>query len=101
MTAVEYIRQMIRSFGFSRLLDGSLYTYGISIQHSIVLFGNLFLVMLIDYLGKKQNLDLASRILNTHIIIRWPVYFILLFNLILFGAYGSGYDMAGFLYGQF
>ena len=100
-TAVKYIGQMIRNFELGRLFDGSLYTYGISIQHSFVLFGNLCAITLIDYLSKKQNIDLGSRILNTHIVLRWIIYFLLLFNIILFGAYGSGYDMAGFLYGGF
>ena len=43
----------------------------------------------------------VTALTNNHLIIRWFVYIVLIFNVLLFGVYGSGYDLSGFLYGGF
>jgi hypothetical protein len=44
---------------------------------------------------------MESRIMEMHTIAKWACYLLLVFNIIFFGVYGSGYDASGFLYGGF
>ena len=101
MAAVQYIKQMFHAGDWWKLFNGSLYQFGVSEQLCFVLLINIGVVFLVDYIKMKQLVDIRKKILESHIILRWTICFVIIFNIILFGAYGSGYDMSGFLYGGF
>ena len=45
--------------------------------------------------------DIRDKILKQNIVVRWIIMYILLFLIIIFGCYGSGYDPATFIYRGF
>ena len=49
----------------------------------------------------KSQEDAVIGLTKQHMIIRWVVYLVLIFDVVLFGVYGSGYDLGGFMYGGF
>ena len=95
--AVKYIYRMFTTF----FLDGSsIFTFGVGEGHFLILFLHLIVFFAVDLCSKSQDAAVEG-ILKTHLIIRWVIYLLLIFDVILFGAYGSGYDMSGFMYGGF
>lgn len=56
---------------------------------------------LIISLINEYKCDLIEKIENSNFIIRWIVYYTLIFIIILAGIYGSGYNAADFIYGGF
>ena len=101
LSALEYIARMFSSFGVWRMFDRSLFLEGLSGTQYLILVINIVFVFIIDYLRIKRNVFISSCILNCHLVIRWSIYLLLIFDIILFGTYGQGYDMSGFLYGGF
>ena len=49
----------------------------------------------------KDNKGIRDVICEQNIIFRWILYFGLIFGIIIFGIYGSGYNAGAFVYGQF
>ena len=82
------------------LFDGSLLDFGVSEPFFILLVVHLCILFYLEM--KSASIDeTVNHILELHIGLRWPVYLLLIFDIILFGVYGNGYDMSGFMYESF
>ena len=99
--ALIYIHNMIRRTNFTLLLDGTIYNMGLNHNMLFALFVNILLVILVDYLHYKNKNGIRDNILSLHIIIRWIIYFILIYDVILFARYGTKIPKSAFLYGGF
>ena len=78
----------------------SLSVLGWGKQEVIVLIAGLLLLLLISVL-KEKNKNILEIIDKQVLPVRWAVYYVLLFSVLLFGMYGSQYDAGQFLYMQF
>lgn len=69
-------------------------------QDAVVLGAGLLVLLLIS-IWKEKNVNILNW-LDTRILpVRWGIYYLLLFSVLLFGMYGSQYDASQFLYMQF
>ena len=100
MEAVHYVRNMLSDVQLWRLLDGSLYTFGLSQNYWGLLVAHICGLFAIELFSKSQK-DAVTVLKKQHIILRWIIYIALIFDVVLFGVYGSGYDLSGFMYGGF
>lgn len=101
MSAIDYIDNMFSAVNIWTLFDGSLFSMGIDFTQFIVLLFNICFIILVDWLKVKQKKNIEHVIIESHTIIRWCCYFVLIFNIVFFGVYGDGYNAAGFLYGGY
>lgn len=69
-------------------------------QDAVVLVAGLLLLLLVSVL-EERNTNVLEMIDKWILPIRWVAYYVLLFSVLLFGAYGSYYDAGQFLYMQF
>ena len=99
-TAITYCRNMFDEAQPWVLFDGSLFTHGVSQTAFNVLLVNIVLLFVAERKFPTSD-SFVTALTNNHLIIRWFVYIVLIFNVLLFGVYGSGYDLSGFLYGGF
>ena len=99
-TAMEYIKNMFGEAQPWVLFDGSVFTHGISQNAFNVLLVNIVLLFVAERKFPTSD-SFVTALTTNHLIIRWFVYIVLIFNVLLFGVYGSGYDLSGFLYGGF
>ena len=99
-TAMEYIKNMFGEAQPWVLFDGSLFTHGVSQTAFNVLLVNIVLLFTLERKFPTSD-SFVTALTTNHLIIRWFVYIVLIFNVLLFGVYGSGYDLSGFLYGGF
>lgn len=97
---INYIVRMFTVSGLISIFDGTLSALGLNGMVFVVLFFNIMIWFAIEIFCKKQE-DVMNRTLNCHLFLRWPIYILLLLNVILFGAYGPGYSMSNFMYGGF
>lgn len=90
-----------RMFAFSPwvLTDGSLMNIGLNGPTMFVCVLGIFLVFAIDRYQQKRNF--YQSIAEDHVLIRYGFYLILFVAVLLAGAYGTAYDEADFIYGQF
>ena len=101
LNAIDYIARMLSSIDVWKLFDGTLFSQGIDFAQFTVLVLNICFIVLIDWIKVKSQKNIEDYILESHVILRWCCYLILIFDVIFFGAYGSGYNAAGFLYGGY
>ena len=101
LAGVEYVQRMCSGDGFGHLLDGSMYVQGFSFAQCVVVIINIVFISLVDYYKSFKHMDVKNGITNAHIVLRWVIYFVIAYDVILFGVYGQGYDLSGFLYGGF
>lgn len=69
----------------------------INLEEFIIIFISLVIMMVIDICLYK-NIDLISILMRKNTVIRWCVYYILIFGIVIFGVYGTGYNVSDFIY---
>ena len=92
---------MFSSMNMGRLFDESSFVAGLDYAQSTMLILNIVVISVMDYYHSKKNVEVREAILNAHFFIRWSIYFLIALDILLFGVYGQGYDLSGFLYGGF
>lgn len=75
-------------------------TMALSEKDFYVMLAGLAVLMLADHF-KNQKVDIKGVLARQNIWFRWLVYYGLIFAILIFGIYGSGYDASAFIYFQF
>lgn len=93
------IRQLV---GYSFLIGDhvSLAALGWIKQDAIVLVAGLLILLAVS-IAKEKSIDVLVMIDRQILPVRWLIYYILFFAVLLFGMYGSQYDAGQFIYMQF
>lgn len=73
---------------------------GIHIWDYFILAISFMLLLTISYLQEK-GMNIRETLSKQIIPIRWTIYIILLFSIIIFGAYGGNFANTTFIYGEF
>ncbi len=62
------------------------------------LFASAIVLFAVDFSNRNGR---VSRFVNSHTVLRYAVYFVILLSIFVFGYYGSGFDPQDFVYFQF
>lgn len=98
--SVSYITNMFSSAELWVLFDGSLYSYGLTQNHFILMVVHIVVLFFTEIRHDTTDQSVEA-VMNLHLILRWGVYLLLIFDVLLFGVYGSGYSLTSFMYGGF
>ncbi len=82
------------------LFDGSLSKLGITAKEWNVVILGLIIVLLVD-IYKETGKSVREWISKQNIVFRWLFYYAFIFFILIYGAYGPGYDAASFRYAQY
>ncbi len=82
------------------LFDESLYTHGVDQQYFYIILVGMVIMILVDWWHEK-GIKIRETISGFPLVLRWGIYFLALFVILIFGAYGPGYDASSFIYGAF
>ena len=91
---------MFRGFTFADLTNGTLLGMKLDMADFAVLAVGALILFLVG-LYKEKGHQIRAELATKNIALRWAVYYVLLFGVIILGAYGKGYEVAGFIYAQF
>jgi hypothetical protein len=63
----------------------------------------LISILILIFIGilKENKIEIREKIMSFNIVIRWSIYYFIIFSIIIFGVYGIGYSAASFIYGGF
>lgn len=78
----------------------SLLELGLSLQDILVVIVGVIVVLIMSII-KERGIAIRQAVANWNIVLRWSFYMVALFIVIIFGAYGRGYDIVSFIYAQF
>ncbi len=103
LSSIPEVFAALRS-GFSRwnpkiFINGKLFKLGLSQRAFWLTMAALLIVLLVSALGYKESV--RARIARLNIVIRWVIYVLLIWSIVVFGMYGPGYDASAFIYEQF
>lgn len=79
--------------------DGTLYTYGLDRRNFMLAVLSIVFLMIVEVLQNRMNMREA--IGRRNIILRWSIYYLGIFAVLIFGIYGPGYDASAFIYANF
>ena len=95
----QVIQRTVSSFNPWIFWDKTLYRMGLEFKEYVVLFFGLWLVWKVSQF--QETGSVRERIAQENIVIRWAIYYIAIFTILIFGMYGIGYNPSAFIYAGF
>lgn len=92
-------KQLFHCFNPWIFWDGTLYRMGLDYKDFCIAFLSLLIVYKVSAL--EETASVREIIAGKNIVLRWIVYYGLIFSIILFGIYGPGYNASDFVYTKF
>lgn len=90
---------MFTKWNLPELFNGALMNLGLNgLDYAILIIG--VLVMILVSLKQRKG-SIRERLWKKPVVVRFLVYYVLIFAIVLLGAYSIGYDASQFIYNQF
>ncbi len=96
-----YILTHMYSSNLQVITDGTLARLGLNPYELITVFCSFVIVWVFDYLIVEKNVPLLQKITSLPLVLRWLLYYGLIFVIVIFGHYGGTYNASDFLYYKF
>lgn len=97
---LHMFESIFHGFELHRLWDGSLLRLGLSVPDLGITVVGILVVTVYDILKEREMLN-WSKLQQMKVPSRWLLYYVLIFAVILFGAYGTGYQQVDLIYAGF
>ena len=86
-------------WNWNELFNGGVLGLGLNISDYIVLILAVFIILYVSL--KSRSFSFREQLATKPLTVRYLSYFILIISILIFGAYGVGYDSSQFIYSQF
>ncbi|MGN0493729.1 MAG: MBOAT family O-acyltransferase [Acutalibacteraceae bacterium] len=96
---IYMLKSIFTCFGAGGFLRAAL-SLGMDKQDFFITALGVLLMLIISILQEK-GIKVRDSLAKQRIPVRWTVYACLVLAVVIFGAYGAGYDAVDFIYGQF
>lgn len=84
-------------FGFRA---GLAYIMGIPIENRILILFGCCIFLIVSLIQEKHG-SVRMLLSRQPLVVRWLVWYIIVFSILMFGTYGAGYDASTFMYQSF
>ena len=98
--AFEMLNRMFTKISFRAVKNGELLSLGMDIYDYIVLILAIVFIFVIGIL-KEKGKNIREDVSNKNIFLRWMLYYAFIVIIIVFGAYGIGYEPVEPIYADF
>ncbi|NLO10282.1 MAG: MBOAT family protein, partial [Clostridiales bacterium] len=86
-------------WNWTELFNGGLLRFGLTPSDYMVLIPAVLLILYVSL--ASRSLGYRQQLASKHLTVRYLSYFLLIISILIFGAYGVGYDASQFIYSQF
>ncbi len=93
-------RQLFSAGWLQGLADRTIFEIGMGRPDWGIAVLGMAAIILVDAVHERDG-HIRQRIWNWPLGVRWVIYLAVMFAIVIFGIYGSGYDAASFVYGAF
>ena len=97
--AIVIVKSIFTDFSPMALVN-NIAGFGLNLQNLLVLALSVLVLIFIS-LREKKGIVVFNKIENMHLLIRWPIYYALIFTVLILGIYGPGFAASQFIYFQF
>jgi len=98
-SACEMIGSIFTTWNPAILWNGSLFAAGLGFVDWMIVIFSLLILYIVDFM--KLKMDVREWVASRPLVIRWIIFYALIFYVILLGNYGPGYSAAEFIYQGF
>ncbi|WMJ22944.1 MBOAT family O-acyltransferase [Paludicola sp. MB14-C6] len=96
---LSIVKTMITNLNLNALIDGTLYTFGVSQSQFTTMLITIVVLFIVSSLQRKYKL--REKLQQQPLWFRWMIYFIAINSILYLGVYGSEYAQTQFIYFQF
>lgn len=90
---------IITKMNFGEIIEGGLLKLGLTLSDFIVVFVGVAILLIVSLIQRKG--PIRKRLAAKPLGLRYALYILLFLAIVVFGAYGVGYDSGQFIYSQF
>lgn len=90
---------ILTKWNLSELFTGGFMRFGLGVADYMILIISVSLLLFVSLASRSESF--RDRLAGKPMLLRYSAYFILLVAILLFGAYGIGYDSNQFIYSRF
>ncbi len=98
--AISMQKHILGDFHIQYIWGNQFWTMFGSYINLLVILLSIIVVLAIDYLQYK-GINWKAQVLSQQIFFRWITYILILFFILMYGAYGAGHEQTQFIYFQF
>lgn len=95
-TTLDILEKIFRNLDPWIFVDGSLYEYGLNQKNFAFAMFSILILWGVSMLQEKGSV--RDRIAGCNLVIRWGIYYLAIFSIVIFGIYGSGVNNSVFTY---
>ena len=92
------VKKLFVNFDPWSIFNDHILDYGMDQKDIAVAAIAIFVFAVVAFLQKRGEVDVRDIIAEQHIVIRWAIWLLLLFSVIIVGVYGPGYAASSFVY---
>ena len=97
---LRLVRDMVLNFNPWIFFDGGIFKMGINQRNAFVLMTAIVILFAVDILHIR-GYKIRSWLVGQNLVFRWFLIYGIIFSIIIFGAYGPGYNASDFIYQGF
>lgn len=95
--AKVFFYNMIVLWGKMKWGRGTLFDMGLDVTHFVIAIVGIVIMIVVSVL-KERGVSIRESISRMHIVVRWTIYIVVFYSIVIFGIYGPGYDASAFAY---
>lgn len=97
---IRMFLSVFRNFNPGQLTDGTFLNLGLDMADYMAILLGVIVVTAVDAVSEKKG-SAGICLKNQKFVVRWSLYYALIFGVVIFGAYGSGYQQVDLIYAGF
>ena len=98
-TTWDILKQICKQFDIWILFDGTLFNYGLNGKNFFMAMLGIFVLWCVSMLQERGSV--REMIARNNIVVRWLIYYVAFFSVIIFGIWGAGFSNVAFTYMQY
>lgn len=98
--AIAMLKATFSSFNPWIFFDGTIYSLGLNQKNFNLMLIMIVLLAIVDVLHER-GVSIREKLDSSDIVLRWTVYFAVIFAIIIFGTYGTELQLRDFIYQGF
>ncbi|MDE6413575.1 MAG: MBOAT family protein [Eubacterium sp.] len=93
-------KKLVTEFSFAEWKAGYLKAFGVDVKDLVIVGVTLLIIFVVSILNEK-GINIRNELLKKNILVRWLVFIALILFILIFGAYGIGYEPVDPIYANF
>lgn len=98
--AVAMLKATVSTFNPWVFFDGSLYNLGLNQKNFSLMLFLVVILAIVDILHER-GISIREKLDSSDVVLRWTVYFAVIFAIVIFGTYGTELQVRDFIYQGF